>query len=49
MLGFTTDYVVNNATNWSLGLDSNYHKFLVVVYCSDGVVVINDKSGSSGS
>ena len=45
----TCEYVVANALNWGLGIDGNYHKFLVVAYCSDGIVVINDDSGSSGS
>ena len=45
----TCQYVVANALNWGLGIDGNYHKFLVVAYCSDGIVVINDDSGSSGS
>jgi len=45
----TCEYVVAHALEWGLGIDGNYHKFLVVAYCSDGVVVINDNSGSSGS
>ena len=45
----TCNVVVQNALSWGLGIDNNYQKFLVVAYCSDGVVVINDKSGSSGS
>ena len=45
----TCNYVVKHALNWGLGIDGNYHKFLVVAYCSDGMVVINDDSGSSGS
>ena len=45
----TCNYVVKHALQWGIGIDSNYNKFLVVAYCSDGVVVINDGSGSSGS
>jgi hypothetical protein len=45
----TCEYVVEHALGWGLGIDRNYHKFLVVAYCSNGVVVINDNSGSSGS
>ena len=44
----TCECVVANALDWGLGIDGNYHKFLVVAYCSDGVVVINDINQSSG-
>ena len=40
----TCKYVVEHALEWGLGIDANYNKFLVVAYCSDGVVVINDVS-----
>ena len=43
----TCKYVVKHALEWGLGIDENYNRFLVVAYCSDGVVVINDNSGSS--
>ena len=43
----TCDVVAQNALRWGLGIDSNYNKFLVIIHCSDGAIVINDKSGSS--
>ena len=43
----TCEYVVAHALEWGLGIDSNWKKFLVIVYCSDGVIVINDNNGSS--
>ena len=42
MPGFTINQVKTNAFDWGLGIDGDYCKFLVVVYCSDGVVVINE-------
>ena len=48
MPGFTKQNVIDNALNWGLGISDN-GKFTVVVYCSDGILVLNGGSGSSGS
>lgn len=42
------DTVASNALNWGLGIDGNGNPFLAVVYCSDGIVVLNDADSSSG-
>lgn len=44
---FTCNYVVSKANFWGIGIAMGYNTFLVVAYCSDGVVIINDDSGSS--
>ena len=47
-IGITCDEVVSNSIKWGLGV-SDQGKFMVVAYCSDGVVVINGNDDSSGS
>jgi hypothetical protein len=44
---FTCNEVKDQALYWGLGIANDYSTFLVVVYCSDGVIIINDNSGSS--
>ena len=46
--GMTMQYVADNALNWGLGIDSYGNTFIVVVHCSDGVLVLNGESESSG-
>lgn len=48
MRGFTKQDVINNALNWGLGINDS-GKFTVVVYCIDGILVLNGGSGSSGA
>lgn len=45
----TSIYVLDNFTTWSLGFDSYENTHMVVVYCSDGTVVLNGNSGDSSS
>lgn len=47
MPGFTCSEVRDRAAVFGIGIDYNYNRFLAVVYCSDGVVVINDNSETS--
>lgn len=47
MPNFTCNEVKDKAILWGLGITGDYIKFLVVVYCLDGVVIINDNSNSS--
>ena len=44
MLGFTCDYVKENAYYWRIAVPA---KQLVTIQCSDGYVILNDKSQSS--
>lgn len=46
--GYTAQEVAESVESWSLGIASDGTTHLVVVYCSDGVVVINDADSSSG-
>lgn len=48
MPGIDCDAVKANALNWGIGV-SDYSSFLAVVYCKDGVVVLNDSAGGSSS
>jgi hypothetical protein len=45
----SSDNVLSNAPSWGLGIGSNDGKFMMVVYCNDGTVVINGNEGSSSS
>ena len=44
-----TIYILDNFSGWSLGFDSYENTHMVVVYCSDGTVVLNGNSGDSSS
>ena len=47
--GMTMQYVAENALTWGLGYDyMSGLTFAVVVNCSDGVLVLNGESESSG-
>lgn len=39
--------MISNAPYWGLGIDTIGGKFMMVVYCNDGTVVINGNEGSS--
>lgn len=43
----TVDYVTANAADWAIG--AGYKLHTVVVYCSDGVVIVNEGADSSSS
>lgn len=45
---YTCQEVADNVESWGLGIAEDGTTHLVVVYCSDGVVVINDADSSSG-
>lgn len=42
-----TSTVLTEASYWGIGFDVYYYPYPVVVYCSDGIVVINGGSAIS--
>ena len=47
MPNLTVDTVTANISNWGIGVGPDYQPIMAVVYCKNGVVVVNDTGGSS--
>lgn len=48
MEGYKSDTIVDKIADWGLGINSEGVTHLVIIYCQDGIIIINDQDSSSG-